>query len=104
MFELLYSSCGQNKYKTWQNVKSSGHYSMISGPQIRAARAMLNWSAAVLAERTGVARQTIAKIEQSEGIPPARAQTLAHIQNVFEAAGIDFAGTTENPGVFLRRE
>jgi transcriptional regulator with XRE-family HTH domain len=76
---------------------------MISGPQIRAARAMLNWSAAMLAERTGIARQTIAKVEQSEGIPPARAHTLAHIQSVFEDAGIAFAGTLESPGVFLHR-
>jgi len=75
---------------------------MISSPQLRAARAMLNWSATELAERTGTSRNTIQRLEQSEGVPASRTQTLIDIQRVFEAAGIEFIGTSENgPGVRL---
>lgn len=76
---------------------------MITGAQIRAARALLNWSSADLAKKAGTARQTIVRIEQIDGLPNSKVQTIADIQNVFEAAGIEFIGTPENgPGVRLK--
>ena len=77
---------------------------MITGPQIRAARGLLGWTAAVLAERTGTNRFTIQRLEQSDGVPPSRTQTLMEIKAAFEAAGIEFLGTPENgPGVRIFR-
>ena len=73
---------------------------MLTGPQIRAARAALQWSAAETAERAGVERKTIERLEQSEGIPRSRSQTLLELQKAFEAAGVEFIGTAEDgPGV-----
>lgn len=73
---------------------------MISSLQLRAARAMLNWSASELAERAGTSRNTIQRLEQSDGVPASRTQTLMDIQRVFESAGVEFLGTPENgPGV-----
>lgn len=69
---------------------------MITGAQIRAARALLNWSSADLAERAGTARQTIVRIEQVDGLPQSKVQTLAEIQKAFEAANIEFIGTPED--------
>ncbi len=43
---------------------------MIGGAQIRAARALLDWSAGELAERSGVARMTVQRFERCEGVPP----------------------------------
>jgi transcriptional regulator with XRE-family HTH domain len=64
---------------------------------------MLNWSATELAERAGTSRNTIQRLEQSEGVPASRTQTLMDIQRVFEAAGIEFIGTPENgPGVRIK--
>jgi transcriptional regulator with XRE-family HTH domain len=77
---------------------------MLTGLQIRAARAALGWSAAALAEKAGVALKTIARLENVDGVPPSRSSTLADIQRELEAAGVEFIGTPEDgPGIRLRR-
>lgn len=69
---------------------------------MRAARALLGWSAAEIADRAGVTRFTVQRLEQHDGIPPSRAQTLDDIQKAFEAAGVEFIGSPdEGPGVRL---
>ena len=76
---------------------------MIGGAQIRAARALLGWSAVDLAQRGGVTRFTIQRLEQHDGVPPSRSQTLDEIQHAFEAAGVEFIGSPDDaPGVRLR--
>jgi len=76
---------------------------MLTGSQIRAARALLNWSAADLADRISSARQTIQRLEQWEDVPPSRTQTIMEIKRVFEEAGLEFIGTPDNgPGVRFR--
>ena len=77
---------------------------MITGIQIRAARAALNWSASKLSEISGVSQPTIQRFEQSDGVPPSRSSTLIEIQKTLESAGIEFIGTPEEgPGIRLRR-
>ncbi len=76
---------------------------MITGPQIRAARALLNWSAADLAEKVAATRQTIFRLEQAEGVPSTKIQTILSIVAAFEEAGIEFIGTPDDcPGVLIR--
>jgi hypothetical protein len=49
-----------------------------------------------------VSRKTIERLEQSDGIPPSRSQTLVDLKKTFEAAGIEFTGTPEEgPGLRL---
>jgi hypothetical protein len=44
----------------------------------------------------------VERLEQHDGIPPSRSQTLIAVQRAFEAAGIEFIGTPdEGPGVRL---
>jgi transcriptional regulator with XRE-family HTH domain len=75
---------------------------MITGGQIRAARALLNWSAQTCADQCGVTRNTIQRLEQAESVPATRAQTLLELQRAFEAHGVVFIGTPEDgPGVRL---
>jgi transcriptional regulator with XRE-family HTH domain len=75
---------------------------MITGSQIRAARIMLHWTAADVAKRTGVARNTIQRLESYDDIPPSRTQSLLDLKRVFEEAGIEFIGAPgEGPGVRL---
>lgn len=77
---------------------------MIGGAQIRAARALLNWPAEALAKSVGVTRQTIQRLEQHDGLPPSRSQTLDDIQRCLEAAGVQFIGSPDDaPGVRLVR-
>ena len=79
--------------------------SMISGAQIRAARALLGMSAAELAERSQVGWATIQRFEGVEGIPQSRSGTLLKIKETLERAEIMFVGEPDtSPGVQLRRE
>ena len=73
---------------------------MISGAQIRAARAALAWSAQELSDRSGVSLRTLLRFEQVDGVPPSRSSTLIDVQKALEAAGIEFIGTSEDrPGI-----
>lgn len=60
---------------------------MVTSAQIRMARAALQWSVRDLAERSGVHRNTITRIEAGSG---AHGPTLAALKQAFEAAGIEF--------------
>lgn len=79
---------------------------MISGAQIRAARAILRWTASETADRTGMTRETIQRLEKFDDIPPSRTQSLIELKRVFEGAGIIFVEEDENggPGVRLKRK
>ncbi len=75
---------------------------MLSSAQIRAARALLRWSASDLSQASGVGTATLQRMEVIEGVPSAQVRTLLAIKEALEAAGVEFVGTpTENPGVRL---
>lgn len=63
---------------------------MIKGFQIRAARALLDWSAEQLAKKVGLSREAINKIED-EAVQP-RAKNLADILEVLDKHRIEFVG------------
>ena len=75
---------------------------MISVRQIKAGRSMLNWSAADLANASGVGPATIRRYEMQVGIPTGNTSTMLSIQSAMENAGIQFTGDPlVNPGVTL---
>jgi transcriptional regulator with XRE-family HTH domain len=75
---------------------------MLSSAQIRAARALLRWSAQDLADGSGVGVATIRRIELAAGVPSSNARTLEHLRIALEAAGVEFVGTPDDrPGVRL---
>jgi transcriptional regulator with XRE-family HTH domain len=60
---------------------------MITGTQIRAARAMVGWSAHQLAERSGISYSAIQRAEAVDGVPSMRAPNLLWaLQKALEAA------------------
>ncbi|PUE33207.1 transcriptional regulator [Limnohabitans sp. Jir61] len=69
---------------------------VISSSQIRAARALLRWSADQLATSSGVGVATIRRLELTEGVPSSNAKTLHAIKTTLESAGVEFIGTPEN--------
>jgi transcriptional regulator with XRE-family HTH domain len=78
---------------------------MISGCQIRSARAALRWSTQELAEKSGVGARTIKRFEAFDGMPPSRSSTLMELKAALESAGIEFIGTpTDRPGIRLSLE
>jgi transcriptional regulator with XRE-family HTH domain len=80
---------------------------MLDASQLRAARALLGWSQDELADRSGVSKPTIARLELSKGGIGGYAATRDKIIGALEAAGVVFLAEGEQadggPGVRLRR-
>jgi transcriptional regulator with XRE-family HTH domain len=79
---------------------------VVTSAQIRAARALLNWTVRDLAERAGVHRNTVTRAE-TDATGPGHA--TAAIRAAIEAAGVEFIGEGEasaqgGPGVRLKKE
>jgi transcriptional regulator with XRE-family HTH domain len=64
----------------------------ITSVQIRAARAMLNWSARELSERAGISQSSIHRAERADGRPSMHEHSLAAIKAALERYGVEFLG------------
>jgi transcriptional regulator with XRE-family HTH domain len=76
----------------------------LTGAQIRAARALLNWSAADLARQSALGVNTIRRAEVAQDATSLTAANEMAIRRAFEAAGVEFIdenGTGE--GVRFRK-
>jgi len=78
---------------------------MLTSPQIRAARGLLDWTAQQLADEAGVSLRTIIRAERTGGVPRLRVDTLDSIQLALERGGVVFidANASHGRGVRLRR-
>lgn len=75
---------------------------MITGIQIRMARAGLKWSGQELSDKSGVGLSTVKRAEQEDGYPAVRAQNLVTLRDTFVSTGrVRFEGET---GVFVEIE
>jgi transcriptional regulator with XRE-family HTH domain len=63
---------------------------MITGEQLRAARAMLKMEQGELAELSGVSIETIKRLERMEGQLNAQVTTLYSLQKTLEGEGVIF--------------
>ena len=76
--------------------------SMITGLQIRTARAALGWSAKLLAQQSDVGLRTVLRVEASDEIPAVHTLTISKLEKTLKDAGIEFIGSPESgPGVRL---
>ena len=78
---------------------------MITGMQVRAAKALLNWSGLDLSQRAGIGLSTVRRIEACDGLlMTASIKVLQAIQIALETGGVEFVGTPEDrPGVRLKK-
>jgi predicted transcriptional regulator len=76
----------------------------VSIRQIKAARALLDWSQEQLADASDVSLPTIKRLEAQEGLLGGRTETVGKIRHALERAGIEFIDENGGgPGVRLRR-
>jgi transcriptional regulator with XRE-family HTH domain len=73
----------------------------ITGEQIRAARAILRWTAQELADESGLGVATVRRAEAVDGPIPLTAANAETIARTLEAAGIELLNG-EAPGVRLK--
>jgi hypothetical protein len=69
---------------------------LITSAQIRAARAMLDWSREKLSGQAQVGISALMRLEGAEGIPSGNIKTIQSVQRAFEKSGIEFIGTPES--------
>ena len=77
---------------------------MITPGQLRAARALLGWSASDLAKRAGVHETTVQRMEHRDGQTRGTVATLEKVMNAFEAESIEFLNEHNCQGVRLRQQ
>jgi predicted transcriptional regulator len=65
---------------------------MITGPQMRAGRALLGIDQKQLAELSGVSLPTIQRMEASDGTVRGVIDTLMKVVEAFDRAGIELIG------------
>lgn len=79
---------------------------VLTGSQIRAARALLKWSGQDLAERCGVSYPAIQRAERVDDMPNMQTKNLLAIKGALEAGGVQFVDGPYSgdggPGVRLR--
>jgi transcriptional regulator with XRE-family HTH domain len=76
---------------------------MITAAQIRAGRALVDWSGAKLAEASGVSLQTIRRMESSIGPGRSSIANIEAVRRALEGAGVIFLDANEGgPGVALK--
>jgi transcriptional regulator with XRE-family HTH domain len=73
----------------------------ITGAQLRAGRALLNWSVRELSIRSGVSESAISRAEKSNGLLSMHVRTSNTIQRTFQEHGINFLGKN---GVWITGE
>jgi transcriptional regulator with XRE-family HTH domain len=72
----------------------------VTKEQLRAARALVDWTMRDLSARTKIHRNTITAIERGRSEPTA--ETMQKIQTALEKAGVEFTNG-KRPGVRLAR-
>jgi predicted transcriptional regulator len=79
---------------------------MLTGAQIRAGRALVDWTGADLAKAAGVSLQTIRRMEGEVGTGRSSVANVQAIQRALEEAGVEFLEADEaagtGPGVRLK--
>ena len=77
---------------------------MLTGAQIRAARALLKWSGRELAHRSGVSHPALQRAESVDDMPNMQSRNLAAIKAALETGGVVFldAGDTRPGGAGVR--
>jgi len=65
---------------------------MITGTQMKAARALLGLDQRVLAELSGLSLPTIQRMEASEGVVRGNVESLMKLVGALQAAGVELIG------------
>jgi hypothetical protein len=76
---------------------------MITGRQVRAARALLNWKQEMLAERALVALTALKRLESERDLK-VHEGTHDQVRRALEAAGVLFMESDRGRGVMLLNE
>ena len=87
-----------NSKSAFQGIKSA----IMTAAQLRAARALLDWSQSTLAEKSGLSVETIKRLERTQGsLESTKVSTLEAITKAIEKGGAEFTNG-DAPGVRMK--
>jgi len=69
---------------------------LITSSQIRAARALLDWTRSELSEKSGVGISALMRFESADGVPAGNIKTIDAVKKALEEVGIEFIGTPDS--------
>ena len=69
---------------------------MITSGQIKAARALVGWTARDLAAKAEIGFSTLIRLESADGVPAGNIKTIDAIKKALEEVGIEFIGTPDS--------
>ena len=75
----------------------------MTAGQLRAARALIGWTAQELADASGVGVATIRRAELKDGLVGTTAPNIAAIQRAFSDRGVEFTNG-DQPGVRMKAQ
>ncbi|MDZ4762267.1 MAG: helix-turn-helix transcriptional regulator [Alphaproteobacteria bacterium] len=74
----------------------------MTSAQLRAARALLDWSQTTLSEKSGLSVETIKRLERMKGsLEATKVSTLEAITKAFDKGGVEFTNG-DAPGVRMQ--
>lgn len=77
---------------------------MITSGQIKAARALVGWTARDLAAKAEIGFSTLIRLESAEGVPSGNIKTIDAVKKALEDAGVEFTGTPDSQAGVRWRE
>jgi transcriptional regulator with XRE-family HTH domain len=69
---------------------------LITSGQIKAARALIGWTARDLATKAEIGFSTLIRLESADGVPSGNIKTIDAVKKALEDAGVEFIGTSES--------
>lgn len=69
---------------------------MITSGQIKAARALIGWTARDLAAKAEIGFSTLIRLESADGVPSGNIKTIDAVKKALEDAGVEFTGTPDS--------
>ena len=69
---------------------------MITSGQIKAARALVGWTARDLAAKAEIGFSTMIRLESADGVPSGNIKTIDAVKKALEDAGVEFTGTPDS--------
>jgi transcriptional regulator with XRE-family HTH domain len=69
---------------------------LITSGQIKAARALVGWTARDLAAKAEIGFSTLIRLESADGVPAGNIKTIDAIKKALEEVGIEFIGTPDS--------
>lgn len=69
---------------------------MITSGQIKAARALIGWTARDLAAKAEIGFSTLIRLESADGVPSGNIKTIDAVKKALEEAGVEFTGTPDS--------